>query len=402
MDTVTIPNVELLSLGTHFAATGPTPITEQDFASMLAAAADDQVDHAGIRIGHFDPRFDGEPALGWLANLRRVGDKIVGDLTHVPAKLAEVMKSAYRRRSVEIDWNVRTPGGKTYKAVISGLALLGVQKPAVKGLADVSSMYSQGGAVAESTSSLLIVDGTDVNAMFSEGGAPRRADPENGPDTGNRDQGGDAMTDAQIREMFGLAADAPVTDKMRAAAVLQGAITADPVLGELAKLSDDDRKKVSEYAAAVKTAEDAVAKESADAKAKADADAAAAAAGNANGGDPKLVTIDAGALAELQAQGAAGVGAMKILDEQTRDNELVAALSAGKIAPASMAQWKASWDSDRDKTRALLASLPQVFTTVTTGEIGSSSQLSGGAPQAEEAAVDKLLTDIFGVDLKES
>jgi hypothetical protein len=152
MPTTTIPDVELVRVGNWASAmSGRVPITGDDLDEMVRAAQDAQVDYAPVKLGHVDPRFDGEPALGWIRNLRRVGDVLLGDLADVPEKMVEVARSAFRRRSVEIAWGVKTPGGRKYTAALSGLALLGVTAPAVKGLADVVSRYS-GSVTADSFS----------------------------------------------------------------------------------------------------------------------------------------------------------------------------------------------------------------------------------------------------------
>jgi hypothetical protein len=143
MSVVTLPDVEILRVGNwHSSLTGQAPITGADIDEMLLAATDREVDRAPLRFGHVDPRFDGEPAAGWVTNLRRRGDVLVGDVEGVPATLAEMISAGFKRRSAEIAWKVRTASGKTYGAALAGLALLGVTPPAVKGLADIVSRYS--------------------------------------------------------------------------------------------------------------------------------------------------------------------------------------------------------------------------------------------------------------------
>lgn len=389
---VTLHDVEILKVGNWASAlSGRVPVTDADIADMVAAAQDPEVDHAPLKIGHIDPRFDGEPALGWLANVRAVGGTLLADITDVPAKLAATVQAAFRRRSAEIAWAVKTPSGKTYRAALSGLALLGVTPPAVKGLADIMSRYSA--PPSESVGAVVTIDGdTDTKAVAMaaalSGVAGFAAALDGDPsqtralaalellsatsasigrppsDHGDRDphppQGG-AMTDEQIRTLFGLAADAPITDQMRTVATERDAA---------AKTKADADKAAAD---AAKAKADADAKAVAD-KAKADAEAAAKAAGT-------LTTIDAAALADLQAKAAAGESARAELDTQERERELAAALSGGRIAPASMEQWRAQWDANKTGTKALLASLPAAFSTVITelGSSGDTSALSGGA-----------------------
>ena len=145
MATASIRDVELVATGSWAGLTGQTVIERSDLEAVLEAAADPDVDGAPIKLGHVDSRFDGEPAMGWVEPTRiidRDGRSIlVGDLVGMPARLAEVAPTAYRRRSVELLFGVKTPGGRAYRAVLTGLALLGVAAPAVKGLADVAALF---------------------------------------------------------------------------------------------------------------------------------------------------------------------------------------------------------------------------------------------------------------------
>lgn len=178
MEYVDVPNVPLVKVGTWNGSTGAKSITQQDLVDMAEAAASGDLDDAVIKKGHNDPRmmnpmWDGEPAYGQVKNLRITdgGATLMGDLQHVPKDLAESMPSAYPRRSVEIAWNVRLKDAlgkvqKTYRAALSGLALLGATPPAVKGLggpratafsAEIGSMdtYSMGGVTPPLTGTRL-------------------------------------------------------------------------------------------------------------------------------------------------------------------------------------------------------------------------------------------------------
>ena len=145
--TATVKGVELVKAGTWQGLTGPVTLTREDLADALAASQDPEVDHAALKLGHIDPRFDGQPAAGWVERLRLSddGQTLLGDLVDMPTKLAAIMPSAFRRRSAELRRNVVTPSGRRYRVALSGLALLGVQAPAVKGLADVLTHYASEG-----------------------------------------------------------------------------------------------------------------------------------------------------------------------------------------------------------------------------------------------------------------
>jgi hypothetical protein len=89
----------------------------------------------------------GQPNVGRLENVRLVGDRIVADLAALPKQIYEMMRrGAYNRWSVEIakDW-VDTVTSKTHERLLTGLALLGTEQPAVNtlptGIADYTALY---------------------------------------------------------------------------------------------------------------------------------------------------------------------------------------------------------------------------------------------------------------------
>jgi hypothetical protein len=116
-----------------------------------------------LKFGHNDeqPLTDGLPALGWVDALELVGDKLVATLSDVPEIVARAMeKKLYRSVSVEIDGGV-SHKGSSYKWVLSGLALLGADIPAVNTLNDLAQYMSRGDAMrAERRVSFSTVQGT--------------------------------------------------------------------------------------------------------------------------------------------------------------------------------------------------------------------------------------------------
>jgi hypothetical protein len=179
MGTKALRNVELAVTGTWAASTGPTTIDRVHLESMLAAATDPEVDAGPLKIGHVDRRFaqgegDGEPAFGWAIPKSVVpkGDgrfALRGDIVGIPAKLAAAIPTAWRRRSPEIAFGYQTPSGKKYAAAFAGLALLGIAKPAIKGLADVLALYSDdaGAALADGAVRVHYADGVDDTAVVA-------------------------------------------------------------------------------------------------------------------------------------------------------------------------------------------------------------------------------------------
>lgn len=162
---VTVPNVELLSTGTWQTSTGEFTFTKDDLTSAVAATDDPNVKLPRLKIGHLDPRFtpddgrvaydetihgniyDGTPVVGKATNLRlgKDGHTIVGDVAGVPAWLAEVMPTAWPSRSIEGAFEVTTASGRKHGFVLTALALLGDEMPAVETLQDLPVLFSADG-----------------------------------------------------------------------------------------------------------------------------------------------------------------------------------------------------------------------------------------------------------------
>jgi len=174
MDTVTIPNVELCSVGMKWASAGGViTLTFDHLADAVDASLDVHIRPPRIKLGHSDDRFnedrsidhdpfytgDAEPAVGSVANLRLVDNNCVlmGDYVEVPVWLAEALPTCYPSRSVEGaytilernsepigSWNVTTPGGRTYSFVLTACALLGTVPPAIADLEDLRRFAEEG------------------------------------------------------------------------------------------------------------------------------------------------------------------------------------------------------------------------------------------------------------------
>lgn len=139
----TITGVAIARVGQWDASTGPWVCTREQLADAVRAQHDPAFRSGVLKIGHDDPRFDGEPAVGRLLNLRldASGEVLLADLTGVPTWLADVLPSAYPSRSIEAMLGVQTQTGEQYAMVVTGLALLGVTPPAIESLADLASRF---------------------------------------------------------------------------------------------------------------------------------------------------------------------------------------------------------------------------------------------------------------------
>jgi hypothetical protein len=101
-----------------------------------------------LKLGHTDEQKllqkDGLPAAGWVGRLYRQGARLLADFVDLPEKIYELIKlKAYRNVSSEIYWDVSI-GEKKFKRMLSGVALLGADTPAVMNLSDILALYSNG------------------------------------------------------------------------------------------------------------------------------------------------------------------------------------------------------------------------------------------------------------------
>jgi len=98
-----------------------------------------------LKLGHNDEQTllaaEGLPAAGWVGKLYRQGEKLIADFVDIPDKIYQLLSNkAYRKVSSEIYWNI-TFNGKKYKRMMSAIALLGANMPAVQNLNDILALY---------------------------------------------------------------------------------------------------------------------------------------------------------------------------------------------------------------------------------------------------------------------
>ena len=369
--TTTFKDVQLVKAGTWGGMTGRSTITPEDLADAVAAYADPEIDRGVIKIGH-DGDLNlatGQPALGWIENLKLSADKqtLIGDLTGVPSKLAAIIPRAFRRRSVEMTLGARTPSGKTYRAALTGLALLGAKAPAVKGLDDILSLYAAEGDGLE---------GGESVAFAVEGGTDTAPVPHAPNGAGNADEGSQtpdergavvALSDA-LKKKLGLPDDA--TDEQVEAALEAAEITAAPA---------------GDPAPAPNPADAATAGTTPEGQAPAPAPVtpetpAAPAAGTQLAEAPATVTVSAVQFAAMQ-ETLASLEAERTADRKNK--ALDGAIASGRIAPAERVAFAASYDKNPEATETLLSSLAPRFSTI---ELGADH-----APHADGTADDELL-----------
>lgn len=150
-------NVEVFRVGTWKGSKTVTA-TSQTLDEMIHAFKELSNKVTGFRpmlkLGHADAqRFIGQhegsgaPALGWIKSLRRQGDTILADFADVPPSVVDLIRrKLYNSVSIEILPSL-TYDGASYKNVLSAVALLGAELPAVKGLKELSaSLFEAQGA----------------------------------------------------------------------------------------------------------------------------------------------------------------------------------------------------------------------------------------------------------------
>lgn len=175
-ETRTVRDVELVKVGTWNTMVGEWTVTTEDLRSAHAAHQARVIRKPIIKLGHTDPRFDGEPALGHIDNLRLVDDgrTLLGDLLGVPAWLAEAMPTSYPDRSVEALTDYEATDGTTWPLVLTAVALLGTARPSITDLASLQDLVA---ATAHGGRRIILAafsGGTDRHRTVTVAAARRR------------------------------------------------------------------------------------------------------------------------------------------------------------------------------------------------------------------------------------
>ena len=97
-----------------------------------------------VKLGHADAQkffgnTSGAPNLGFISRIWREGKKLLADFSNIPDALLELIaKRRYNSLSIEI-YPRMEHDGKTFSNVLTAVALLGAELPAVKGLKELAS-----------------------------------------------------------------------------------------------------------------------------------------------------------------------------------------------------------------------------------------------------------------------
>lgn len=118
---------------------GPKGNWDEEALEELARGYDPSIHEAPVTLDHAQSG----PALGWVASVRRVGDRLVARLRDLNPAFTELLKEgAFKKRSVELYPEAAHSGRPYLKAV----SFLGAAAPAVKGLRDIL-LSEEGGAI---------------------------------------------------------------------------------------------------------------------------------------------------------------------------------------------------------------------------------------------------------------
>lgn len=237
----TMAGIELMSAGTWNGVgcpVGGCVFTTQMIDEMVAAARANPNFRVPLKLGHSQRQelLGSLPAAGWVENLRRVGDRLVADLTDVPKAIAQILQAGgWRNRSIEVSYDQQLDG-KTYATVLTGLALLGDGLPAVNNLADIVALYESD---AKSDTQIIIFSSEEhsfddilgefdrvviqLEGYYKErGGAPDLSGLARAFKNGVRERaGGNRMEIAEMRTLLGLAESATDDEIKTAIATLK-------------------------------------------------------------------------------------------------------------------------------------------------------------------------------------
>jgi len=134
--TFNINGVEIFSSGTW----NGDNYNNADIDNMCAAFGDVGF-KPPLKLGHEEGSKDGQPAIGWVDKIYRVGNKLLADFKELPMKVYDAIKRGnYKQVSSEIFWDYHS-NDKIFSRVLKGVALLGADIPAVTSLDGLENLY---------------------------------------------------------------------------------------------------------------------------------------------------------------------------------------------------------------------------------------------------------------------
>lgn len=343
--------VELARPGEYQLSTGRRLFTEanlKDAADFFAASGQTRIP---IGFGHTDTRFDGDPAFGWVANIRMAKDAkgpvLLGDFVDMADWLAAAAPKYWPNRSIEGFANLAWTDGRTYSLALNRLALLGSTPPAMPNLRSLADLREAIAASAAACGAELISASAPAGLLagLSPVDTPSPATPAAPPTNETPKETG--MDPAKFREALGLTDD----------------------------VSDDEVMEALVAAGFQPPAENGV------------TDQAIAASAAKTGG---VYTVDSSQLEEFRASAARFDALTKKMEAQERDNTITEAIQAGKLPPARREHYVAAWNADPVGTKNLIATLAANLVPV------AASGYSGDGSELDEDDLDREIQRLSG------
>lgn len=159
---------DILSVGTWNSMQGEVTFTREDLQeiadnlSILIEGDPEFKNGVPLKINLFkntnpeSTRHGGQPSFGWIKELKVKGEKLFAKITNIPKLIKEMIENKqYREVSSEIGFN-KLVGNERLRKVLKGVALLGVELPAVDNLDEFTQFYSLNTDESESSMSFTV------------------------------------------------------------------------------------------------------------------------------------------------------------------------------------------------------------------------------------------------------
>lgn len=319
--------VELARPGTWQLSSGKSEFT----AAMLRDAADFHASTGGQRIplgfGHLDQRFDGNPAWGWLTNVRYAEDAggpvLLGDLTDLEDWVHAAAPARWPHRSIEGVKGV-TFAGREYGLVLTALRLLGEMPPGIpvlKSLSDLRQLVTA--AVAASGGEWIAAS---LESSPGEGAdTPIRTD-----EPLQTTEGAGMSSLAKYREVLAGLPDGASEDEVKAALASAALTVTQPEPPKPAPdpVPQPDPAPQPQLVSAAATV-----------------------------GVPGTIVLASSVWEETQKTIAKLSAYVDETKRGERDQIIASAVESGRFYPSQKAQFARLWDADPEGTRALIEGL---------------------------------------------
>ncbi len=175
----TINRLEIFSAGTWQPGNGSElTFHESDLDQMVenfAALNGTNIVRPHLKLGHTEAQkwfgqSVGVPTLGWIDRVWREGKKLLADVSNVPNALLDMIRGHhYHNVSAEIfPSGAIEHEGKKFGPVLSAVALLGTEMPAVKDLAGLASALYADQFTAKTSAAPIIFNQEAPKGMFTQ------------------------------------------------------------------------------------------------------------------------------------------------------------------------------------------------------------------------------------------